>query len=357
MSEEIIELKKTSYHLKNLYLDPNNYRFVDNKNYKQIDNTQILEERIQKRTRKFIEGNKRENIKDLLASFKANGFMDVDIIQVKDLGNNNYLVLEGNRRIASLKALQEDYDDGIDIGLLNPAIFKSVPFEIHDNEENEKHLIIMGLKHISGNKKWSAVNQAQLIFDFLEPYWGKSEYIEKENQLCDLLGVQKQRLRGSQRAFYLILEYKKSDYGNQFESSNYSIFEEITKRPNIKDWIDWDDDLYKAHNYNNLSRLFSWISITEELNDDEEYEEYEAIISKSVEIRDLAIFIQDENALNEMENHKSVLRGLIASGKIDKQNYEASLKELADGINKLKSYKDMISLDDVEIIENIKKNF
>jgi|SaaInlStandDraft_4_1057021.scaffolds.fasta_scaffold01244_6 AAA15 family ATPase/GTPase len=357
MSEEIIELKKTSYHLKNLYLDPNNYRFVDNKNYKQIDNTQILEERIQKRTRKFIEGNKRENIKDLLASFKANGFMDVDIIQVKDLGNNNYLVLEGNRRIASLKALQEDYDDGIDIGLLNPAIFKSVPFEIHDNEENEKHLIIMGLKHISGNKKWSAVNQAQLIFDFLEPYWGKSEYIEKENQLCDLLGVQKQRLRGSQRAFYLILEYKKSDYGNQFESSNYSIFEEITKRPNIKDWIDWDDDLYKAHNYNNLSRLFSWISITEELNDDEEYEEYEAIISKSVEIRDLAIFIQDENALNEMENHKSVLRGLIASGKIDKQNYEASLKELADGINKLKSYKDMISLDDVEIIENIKKEF
>ena len=38
MSEEIIELKKTSYHLKNLYLDPNNYRFVDNKNYKQTHN-------------------------------------------------------------------------------------------------------------------------------------------------------------------------------------------------------------------------------------------------------------------------------------------------------------------------------
>ncbi len=357
MSEEIIELKKTSYHLKNLYLDPNNYRFVDNKDYKQIEANMILDEKIQKRTRKFIEGNKRENIKDLLASFKANGFMNVDIIQVKDLGNNNYLVLEGNRRIATLKALEEDYNESLDIGLLNPAIFKSVPFEIHNNEENEKHLIIMGLKHISGNKKWSAINQAQLIFDFLEPYWGKSEYFEKENQLCDLLGVQKQRLRGSQRAFYLISAYKKSDFGNQFKSANYSIFEEIAKKPDIKDWIDWDDEKYRAKNYNNLTRLFSWISITEELNEDEEYEEYEAIISKSVEIRDLAIFIKDENALAEMEKHKSVLRGLIASGKIDKQNYEASLKELADGINKLKSYKDMISLDDVTIIENIKKEF
>ncbi|WP_412096240.1 ParB N-terminal domain-containing protein [Citrobacter freundii] len=42
-------------------------------------------------------------MKDLIASFKANGYLDVDVIQVKDLGDNNYLVLEGNRRVTALK--------------------------------------------------------------------------------------------------------------------------------------------------------------------------------------------------------------------------------------------------------------
>ena len=71
MSEEIIEIQKRSYNLKNLFLDPNNYRFVDNENYKKIDEKDLLDINIQKRTRKFIEGKKRENKKDLIASFKA----------------------------------------------------------------------------------------------------------------------------------------------------------------------------------------------------------------------------------------------------------------------------------------------
>lgn len=52
--------------------------------------------------------------------------------EVADLGNNRYLVLEGNRRVAALKILQEDYDNGLEIGKLDYSIFKSVPFEIHE---------------------------------------------------------------------------------------------------------------------------------------------------------------------------------------------------------------------------------
>ncbi len=359
MSEEIKETIKRSYNLKNLYLDPNNYRFVDNDDYVRVGEDKILDDRVQKRTRSFVEGDKRSNIKDLLASFKANGFIDVDVIQVRDLGNNNYLVLEGNRRVTTLKALQDDYEQGKDIGNLNPEIFRKIPFEIHDNESKEKHLIIMGLKHISGNKKWSAINQAQLIYDYLQPYWNTDEYHDKENSLCDSLGITKQRLRGTQRAYHLILAYKKSDFGEQFESNYYSIFEEITKRPNIKEWLDWDDNIYNANNYNNLQRLFSWISRIEELVDssENEYEEIEPIITKSVEIRDLALFIKNEKALLEMEKTKSVSRGLIASGEIDKQIYESALNDLEKSVDKLRVYKDMVSLDDLDILKNIKDKF
>jgi len=88
------KITKRSYNIKNLFLDPNNYRFADNKEYKFVLDDKLLDFNIQKRTRNFIEGNKRENIKDLISSFKANGFLDVDAIQAKEAVNefvqNNY---------------------------------------------------------------------------------------------------------------------------------------------------------------------------------------------------------------------------------------------------------------------------
>jgi len=358
--EEIERSKKRSYHLKNLYLDPNNYRFVDNEDYTPVPDEKILDINVQKRTRKFIEGEKRENIKDLLSSFKANGFLDVDVIQVRDLGDNRYLVIEGNRRVATLKALQDDYENGLDIGNLNPEIFKKVPFEIHNNETKEKHLIIMGLKHISGNKKWSAINQAKLIYDFLKPYKQTDEYYQKENELCSSLGISKQLLRVSQRAYHLILEYKRSDYGEQFKSDDYSIFVEIVKKPAIKEWLEWDDYIYTPVNKANMERLFSWISKNYETNEEyrDEIVETEPIITKAHEIRDLAIFINDEKALNVMEETKSVSQALIASGKAEQINFEKILNDLDNKIFELSRFKSLISTsDDIEKVKEIKNRF
>lgn len=355
--EPILETaKRRSFNLKNLYLDPNNYRFVDNDNYVEVPEEKLFDENVQKRSSTFIEGKKRANISDLIASFKSNGFLDVDVIQVRDLGSNRYLVIEGNRRVATLKALQEDFENGFDIGQLNPEIFKKIPFEIHSNESKEKHLIIMGLKHISGNKKWSAINQAQLIYDFLKPYWGTVDYSSKETQLCESLGISKVKLRSTQRAYHLILEYKHSDFGDQFESSDYSFFVEIMKTPKIKDWIGWDDQEYISKNVNNLYRLFSWLSTTEYLTneEEEEYEEVEPIITKALEIRELALFINHEKALTIMEQTHSIIRGLMASGEADKLNYQKSLTDFSNSFQSLATYKSMIQYEDIETLEKIK---
>lgn len=356
MNDVVLDNKRRSFNLKNLFLDPNNYRFVDNRDYIKVNEEKILDERIQKRTRSFIEGNKRDNIADLISSFKANGFLDVDVIQARDLGSNNYLVIEGNRRVTALKALQEDNENGLDIGSLNPNIFRSIPFEIHANEETEKHLIIMGLKHISGNKKWSAINQAQLIYDYLKQYWQTEEYYEKEKDLCDSLGISKVKLRTSQRAYHLILSYKNSDYGDQFKSSDFSLFSEIISRPSIKEWIDWDDDLYNAKNTSNRNRLFSWLSRTEEFGDDGDDAYIEPIISKSAEIRDLGVFIKNEMAINEMEKYRSVSRGLLASGEIDKQNYEKVVNNVIDGLDKLRNYFDFL-IEDEASFDKLKNKY
>jgi AAA15 family ATPase/GTPase len=362
MMQEIEKTKKISTNLKNFYLDPNNYRFVDHKDYKKIADKDVLDLKIQQRTLNFISGKNREGIKDLLDSFRANGFLEVDVIQLKDLDNNKYLVLEGNRRVTALKALKEDYEQGLDIGKFNPDIFKKVPSFIHNNEDDTTHRIIMGLKHISGNKKWPAINQAQLIYDYLEPY-SNEEYYEEETKLCESLGITKVKLRNSQRAYYLILQYKDSDYGDQFNSDMYSTFAEITKRPTIKKWIEWNNSTYKAENEENILRLFSWLSEREESDneiEDEEIEDYKKcppIITKSIEVRDLAKFIYSEKALEVMEEENSVAQGLVASGSIEQESFEKSIKELNKQVGNLDRLKDLISFEDMEKLKKINKTF
>lgn len=367
----IDKVGKISRNLKNLYLDPNNYRFVDNLNYSKVDEKSLIKDSIQKRTRAFIEGKSISNIKDLVDSFRANGFLEVDVIQVRDLGSNKYLVLEGNRRVAALKHLQEQYEQkGLDLGKLDPSIFRSIPFEIHENNDKSKHLIIMGLKHINGNKKWSAVNQSQLIYDYLLEFWNdKTLYNSKETDLCNSLGISKTMLRTSQRAYHLVLAYKESEFGDQFISDMYSLFVEIVKKPILREWLDWDDDNYKTRNYVRLQRLFSWISKIEELTDGdnelsseeeeviEENNSRDPIITKSHEIRDLVLFINDENALNEMENKGSVSRGLVLSGVIGKIEYESATTKLRESIYDINKYKNIMSLENISELEELKKMF
>ena len=70
---------------------------------------------------------------------------------------------------------------------------------------------------------WAPINQAQLLYDYLQPYFGKKEYEVKEKELMESLSIGRQKLRGSQRAYHFILDYKKSDYGDQFKSEKFSI--------------------------------------------------------------------------------------------------------------------------------------
>lgn len=354
---------RRSLNIKNLYLDPNNYRFADEVDCEKTSEADIVKERVQLRTRKYIEGEKRSNIQDLIGSFKANGYLKVDIIQLKDLGNNNYLVIEGNRRVTALKCLQEDYKNGKEIGKLDPSIFLSVPSEIYPRETDPKeHLIIMGLKHISGNKKWAAINQAQLIYDYLDEFWNdKSLYRIKEDELCSSLGITKKRLRSSQRAIHLINEYKKSDYSDQFKTDMFSLFEEAVKKTDIKEWLDWDENTYSAKNTFNCERFFSWISKAEILNENEEaeegeFDEREPIISKVSEIRYLNEFIKNPEALNLMERSGSVISAYGKSGMDIRTTLDKAFSNIEDNIKDIVRYEKSLDENDLKKIETFEKD-
>lgn len=334
MSEDLdikneVNIKNT--HLKNLYLDPNNYRFIDNENYVKVNENLIIDDKIQLRTRNFILGKTRDNVKDLIDSFKKNGYLPVDQIQVKQIDKNKYVVVEGNRRITALYQLWEDSQNGNDIGNLDESIFKKVPIVFYEDADEKHHHILMALKHISGNKKWSPVNQAMLIRDMFE------KYNMNEDEIAQSIGIKKLQLVKALRALAFIDNYKKSEYGDQFKPNMYSVFEETLGKPKMRAWLSWDDDIKVATNDTNKNRFFSWISEDEEYidedNEESGFQKIDKIITKSSEIRELAKFIEDEKALEAMESTRMFSDAYIVSDTIGKDKLDNSLSAIINHID------------------------
>ena len=305
-----MESNRIKKHIDRLLLDPNNYRFIDRKDYKFVPDAQAAEEPVQQRTRGFIEGKNNENIQDIITSLTANGFLDIDQIQVKAIGDK-YLVLEGNRRIATLKYLFDEFKNGKDVGKLTESDFKSIDVVEIIGEDDAQHLITMGLHHISGKRRWSAVNEAQLLEDLVY------KHQKSENEVCESLGITKYKLRKSIRTLSLIKQYKDSDYGDQFKKDMYSIFEAVIGSNPIRNWLNWDDGHYKATDSANLERFFTWISRTDEIERDEDDQEREIkkepIITQYRQIKELAEFINDSKALKRMEEKRSITEGYAYS--------------------------------------------
>ncbi len=318
-----------SGHIDQLMLDPNNYRFIDSKEYTKVIGENIIDKKVQIRTYNLLAGKNEENISDLISSFRANGILKLDPIQVKSLPDGNFLVVEGNRRTAALKYLYTESIKANDVGKLEEKDFEHIELILIDSESTTQHLITMGLHHISGKKKWSPLNQAQLVYDL--------RYTHKlsEEDICDSLAITKHNLRRSLRTLAFIGRYKSSDFGDQFQTSMYSIFEEIIKNVKVKNWLRWNDFLMEPDDKLNEERIFSWISREEvvDRNEDDEEEQVtveEPIITKSHEIRELADFIEEPKAIQQMEASRSITAGYVLSDAVG----ESRLKNALDNIAK-----------------------
>jgi AAA15 family ATPase/GTPase len=323
-----------------LLLDPNNYRFIDRAEYKPVEDNQVSDKRVQQRALNFIVGKSNENIKDLISSFTTNGFLDIDQIQVKKIGDK-YLVLEGNRRVATLKYLFDEYRKGNDVGKIEETDFNNINVVEIIGEDAAQHIITMGLHHISGKTRWSAVNEAQLLEDLIKKHHYSPE------QVIQSLGITKHKLNRSRRTLYLIQQYKDSDYGDQFEKNMYYMFETVISSPVMKDWIGWDDWNYKATNIHNLERFFEWISQSEEIELDKDENERktlkEPIISQYRQIKELSEIIHDPKALEQMELSRSLVKAYAYSDAIGGGRITNALNNLSGDIQLINNFQQYLT--------------
>ena len=341
--------------LDQIYLDPNNYRFRDDKDYRFVEDKDITNTQVQKRTTNFITGKNNSGIADLVASFKKSDFLPVDQIQVAEIHGDVYKVVEGNRRIATLKYLQEKYQKGNDIGNFDANTFDKIPVVFYGKRADDLHYkVLMGLKHINGNKRWPIVNQAQLMKDM-------SDAGMSEDDIINSLGISKTLLRRWIRALALVEAYKASDYGDQFQADMYNIFDTVVSSTNIKYWLEWDDNTMGPNSKKNQERLFSWISTVEDTIIEEE-EQNENIIKKRKpivttgrDVRELAKFINDEVAVKFMEESGSIADAYLSSDLVGRDNFDTILNALESNLNTALSLSSYAGTQHANKFENIHK--
>ena len=329
--------KRRTVPLKSLYLDPNNFRFVDHREYRPIPVDRIFDADVQRRTTGFVLGRLQEHVQDLLASIKENGWLDIDPILVQQPAPARFLVVEGNRRVATLKYLQRRYEeDAIDLGQLDSALFSKVPVVLYVDPDERHRMVMMGLHHISGKRRWPAINRALAMKQLLRHFDNDADAV------CRALGASKREFNLSMRTLALVDTYKDSDYGDQFTSDQYNLFREILKSANMREWLRWDPKTSTASNESNLHRLFSWMSPDGDTEEgDEEGQDVDLrtspdpVITTGGHIRELAKIVQDPNAVARLDETRSLQEATLSSELLVKSEIDGAFGWCDRGLQKL----------------------
>jgi len=160
----------------------------------------------------FDQLKRKDHVRQLLQSIKANGGLTDPLIVLKMNGKNT--VIEGNTRLAAYRILKDRYDP-IKWGKVKCKI-------IEDKIDNDDIFKLLGEYHIIGKKDWSPYEQAGYLYRR-----HKLQNIDKR-QISTELGKSQREIN------HLIEVYELMLYYNENNPEKWSYFDEYLRRNDVK---------------------------------------------------------------------------------------------------------------------------
>jgi hypothetical protein len=238
-----ISFSEKEIELDDLLLDPNNYRFLDNINYKKKIRSKFHLAEVQKATLRLLEQDKRYQLAELKKSILANGYVPMEriIVVPYEHKKGSYLVVEGNRRVTALKSLLSEEKEGvIELSLEQKKTFLRIPCAILESEGKDlshAQRVIMGIRHIAGPREWGAYQQAQLIEELRD--------VEDQDyqSIANHLGISTMEVGRRYRAMRALKEMEKDEhYSDRANFDQYRLFHELISLPDVRAHFGWDEE-------------------------------------------------------------------------------------------------------------------
>jgi len=253
--ENKIEFESKILKFEELFLDPNNLRFKNfDSSSKIVPTNRIKEETVQKVTLNKLKDDEFQ-IKALRDSILEVGFLPIDRIVVSKIDDNSYLVVEGNRRIAALKWIEELIAEGIADKEIK-LTFAEIPVNIIkpecDNESNR--LKIQGIRHISEIRPWGTYQKAVLIKSMMD-----GEGLTGQ-EVANAIGYRTQEVNRIYRAFKLLEQMQNdADYSDYAKPDLISYYYEAVGRLPLKNFFGYNEETFEFENEDNYKLFYKWI--------------------------------------------------------------------------------------------------
>lgn len=146
----------------------------------------------------------------------------------------------------------------------------------------------------------------------------------------------------------MIKLFRKSEYFNDsIEDVKYTIFREITSKPDLREWLSLEFENEEAcdlihYNKTNIEKIFSWISSVDR----------DPILKDAGDIGKLNKIIVDPNALDILEDSNDLEKALHNSKHAARENVKDNLKKATAYIESIKNFSVYLEKNDlVDIIE------
>jgi hypothetical protein len=275
--------------VKDLFLDPENPRLVETDHTKTQASIQSALEK------EFDLGP----IEDSL--YKNSFFWEEPLVAVKErlseFGKKDvYVVIEGNRRLAALKYIQQNPSNFPDPD--KRKYLEKVPVIVRTNREET--LSFVGFRHITGVLGWESAAMAQYALNIVKG----GNTIEAVAQVIGDKTNKIERLIRTQS----IIE-RANDIGlTQADAAKRFFFSYLltaTDSPSTRDWlgikIDTTRGIVKTVNEKNLSSLWSWLYGSKE-------KATAPAIAESRQISKLTKIIAKKEAVKELEKTRNIDR-------------------------------------------------
>ena len=335
--------EETTLPIRSLLLDPNNYRYQDEPSFVTADERRFHEESVQDRAARRL---RREGLVELKNSIVTNGFISVERIAVRPYRQVDglYVVIEGNRRLAALRWIEEDHDAGVEVPDSVLAVLEAVPVLIIPADSDESmFLSIMGIRHVGGIRQWGGYQRAKLVTELRDAYG------LEPNVIGGRLGMSTQEVNRRYRAFKALGQMQSDlEYGDRAAPSMYAIFHETVALPAVREWLGWDDGTSQVTNSDTLHEFYEMVAPSE----DDEGNAREPKITIYSQVRQLRNILPIPEAKRVLLNPERSFEAALGIAKADDLS-RSWATQVAETIAALKAinWEDLAKLSDPEVGE------
>ena len=152
-------------------------------------------------------------IADLMTSIGVNDFFPGEAIVVTPSQDDKYTVLEGNRRLAALRLLQNPEEAGNIRSITRAAEeakYKPTKIPVHVVESRDDALQYLGFRHISGVQRWDPLAKARYLKLLFEQLSGEPE--QRCIEVAREIGSKRDAVRRNLDALAAYEAIEKSDF-------------------------------------------------------------------------------------------------------------------------------------------------